>query len=115
MPLNFKIANLRKANKLSQECLADKMCVSRQAISRWEAGTSYPNIDNLVLLSDIFEISLDVLLREEVEDYDETKHQSMDHKTNDKVIFNYLKVIIILLIIILLHLNVLLLFYFKVI
>lgn len=49
--------------KLSQEHLAAKLNISRQSISKWERGQSYPSIETLIKLSDIFEISLDELLK----------------------------------------------------
>ena len=57
-----KIAQLRKHKGLSQEALAEKIGVSRQAISKWERGEASPDTDNLFTLSRIYEISLDDLL-----------------------------------------------------
>ncbi len=63
--MNFqeKLQSLRKENGLSQEDLAEKVGVSRQAVAKWELGQSYPDIDNLVALSDLFRISVDRLLK----------------------------------------------------
>lgn len=64
--MNIEIANrladLRKQHGLSQEELADKLGVSRQAVSKWECGESSPDTDNLIALADIYGISLDELL-----------------------------------------------------
>lgn len=64
--MNIEFANrliaLRKEKGLSQEQLADKLGVSRQAISKWENGESAPDTDNLIALADIYGISLDELL-----------------------------------------------------
>lgn len=62
--MNFgdKIKKLRKGNNLSQEQLAEKLNVSRQAISKWESNKAYPDIDNLILLRNIFDVSLDDLI-----------------------------------------------------
>ncbi|WP_273227279.1 helix-turn-helix domain-containing protein [Geosporobacter ferrireducens] len=65
--MNFyeKLQKLRKRNGLSQEQLAGELGVSRQAVSKWESGQGYPEIDKIILLSDIFKVSLDDLLRED--------------------------------------------------
>lgn len=60
--LGDRIKNLRKENNLSQEQLAQKLNVSRQAISKWESNRAYPDIDNLVLLRNIFKVTLDDLV-----------------------------------------------------
>lgn len=52
--------------KLTQEKIADELHVSRQTISSWETGRSYPDIEKLIQLSNYFEISLDELLKEDV-------------------------------------------------
>lgn len=64
--MNIKIANklveLRKKNGLSQEELADKLGLSRQAVSKWERAESSPDTDNLICLAKLYNISLDDLL-----------------------------------------------------
>lgn len=65
MKLSEKIVLLRKQNGLSQEALAEKLGVSRQAVSRWETGTALPDASNLLQLSDLFGVTADSLLREE--------------------------------------------------
>lgn len=62
MELSKKIYELRKANGMSQEQLAEKMNVSRQSISKWESGESLPDIDRLPELSRIFDVTIDSLL-----------------------------------------------------
>ncbi len=64
MTLGEKILQLRKTNNLSQEQLADKLAVSRQAISKWELGESTPDTDKIILLSRMFEVSTDYLLHD---------------------------------------------------
>lgn len=66
MKLADKIYELRKARGFTQEELADLCCVSRQSISKWEAGIVVPEIDKLLLLGQIFSVSLDVLLKDEL-------------------------------------------------
>lgn len=54
MKLEEKLVSLRKAKGLSQMKLAEKMNVSRQAISRWETGAAIPSSENLKYLSDLY-------------------------------------------------------------
>ena len=60
--LGNRLAELRKEHGYSQEELADKLGVSRQAISKWERGEASPDTDNLIELAKIYDISLDELL-----------------------------------------------------
>jgi len=62
MEFNNKLYQLRKQKGLSQEELANRMNVSRQTISKWEVGDSTPDMEKLIALSDLFEISLDELV-----------------------------------------------------
>ena len=59
MKLSDKIVGLRKSNGMSQEELADKLGVSRQAISRWEMGTAMPDATNILQLSRLFQVTTD--------------------------------------------------------
>ena len=65
--MNLEIANrlvqLRKEHHLSQEELAEKIGISRQAVSKWERAESSPDTDNIILLSKLYHISIDELLR----------------------------------------------------
>lgn len=58
-----RLVNLRKNNNLSQEALAEKLGISRQAVSKWERAEASPDTDNLILLSRLYGISLDELLK----------------------------------------------------
>lgn len=62
MDFNQKLQQLRTQKGLTQEQLAEKVCVSRVAVSKWESGRGYPNLDSLKKLSEIFSISVDELL-----------------------------------------------------
>ena len=62
MEFNEKLQELRKQKGLTQEELAEKLYVSRAAISKWESGRGYPSIDSLKAISSFFTISLDELL-----------------------------------------------------
>ena len=65
MKLSDKIIKLRKAKGWSQEDFAEKLNVSRQAVSRWENGTALPDANNILQLSRLFQVSADYLLNEE--------------------------------------------------
>lgn len=67
MTLGNNIQRMRKEANLSQEDLAEKFNVSRQTISNWENGKSYPDLETVVNISDSFNISLDILLKEDLE------------------------------------------------
>src|SRR5690554_1699750 len=66
MTLSEKIQQLRKTRNLSQEQLAEKLAVSRQAISKWELGESIPDTDKIIQLSRIFQVSTDYLLHDDI-------------------------------------------------
>ena len=66
MTLSEKIQQLRKTKNLSQEQLAEKLAVSRQAISKWELGESIPDTDKIIQLSRIFQVSTDYLLHDDI-------------------------------------------------
>ena len=67
MKLSEKIVKLRKTNGWSQELLAEKLDVSRQAVSRWESGTAQPDASNILQLSKLFKVTADYLLNDEYE------------------------------------------------
>ena len=67
MTLGEKILNMRKARGWSQEELADRAGVSRQAVSRWESGSAKPDADKIIAICDLFGISADYLLRDSYE------------------------------------------------
>lgn len=67
MKLSEKLKNLRKEANYSQEYIGELCHVSRQAVSRWEAEDAYPDITNLILLSNLYHVSIDYLVKEEME------------------------------------------------
>ena len=67
MEVRDRIQLLRREKGLSQEELAEKLGISRQAVAKWEGGLSYPDLDNLITLSKLFHISIDQLLMTEEE------------------------------------------------
>jgi transcriptional regulator with XRE-family HTH domain len=62
MEFNEKLQELRKSKGLTQEALAEALYVSRAAISKWESGKGYPNIDSLKALAKFFSVTIDELL-----------------------------------------------------
>ncbi len=65
MELGKKIYQLRKLSGMTQEQLAEKLNISRQTLSKWENGTSMPDVESVVRLSALFQTSLEELLLEE--------------------------------------------------
>lgn len=65
--ISMRIRELRKQAKLSQEMMAEKIGVSRQAITKWETGLGVPDIENLVAIADLFKLSLDELMGRDIE------------------------------------------------
>lgn len=68
--LSERIYRFRRKSGLSQEQLAEKVGVSRQAVSKWESGTSTPELEKLLALSECFQITLDELVKEDAADRD---------------------------------------------
>ncbi|MBQ7123431.1 MAG: helix-turn-helix transcriptional regulator [Oscillospiraceae bacterium] len=67
MELGNQIKKYRSERKISQEQLADRIYVSRQTISNWENEKSYPDVNSLVLLSEVFQTSIDNLIKGDIE------------------------------------------------
>jgi len=65
--ISMRIRELRKQAKLSQEMMAEKIGVSRQAITKWETGLGVPDIENLVAIADLFKLSLYELMGRDIE------------------------------------------------
>lgn len=69
MKIGEKLKEEREKNKLSQKDVADRLHVARQSVSRWETDQSYPDLENLMALGQLYHVSIDELLgieREEV-------------------------------------------------
>ena len=71
MNLGKNIQYLRKQKKMTQEQIAEKMSVSRQTVSKWEADEIVPDLNKLITLSDIFSCKLDTLVRDNLAQWDE--------------------------------------------
>ncbi len=83
MKLNDKIFEYRKINNWSQEELADKLDVSRQTISKWETGKAVPELDKLISLANLFNISVDTLVKEEIDIEDQDKDRNSEKTQNE--------------------------------
>lgn len=86
--MNLEIAKrlyeYRKTNNLSQEELAEKVGVSRQAVSKWERGEASPDTDNLIMLADIYGITLDELVKGKAEKNNSADSQKETQPKDDK-------------------------------
>lgn len=78
MKFSENLKRIRKENNLSQEQLAEKVGVSRQAVSKWESGAAYPEMDKVLLICKIFNYNIDELLNENVKEVDETKQSKIN-------------------------------------
>lgn len=82
MALAEQLKSCRESSGLSQTAVAEKLQISRQSISKWENGRGYPDIENLILLSDLYQVSIDELLRENeaLKERIETNNQEINDK-----------------------------------
>ena len=97
MEFNEKLQMLRKQKSYTQEELAERLFVSRTAVSKWESGRGYPNIDSLKSIAKLFSISLDELLSSEELLFIAQEEQSNKEKHMCDMIFGLLDLSILLL------------------
>ena len=91
MQVGKQIQHYRKEKNLSQDDLAEIIFVSRQSISNWERGATYPDIQKLLLLSKVFEVSLDKLVKGDLETMKQIIHdQEFMRYQKDEVVFSLL-------------------------
>lgn len=83
MTLAEKIYELRKTNKLSQEQLAEKIGVSRQSISKWESGETLPELERVVALSEVFDVTTDYLLKSKDVDEITIRTERLEKEQNE--------------------------------
>lgn len=84
MTLGDKLAKLRKENNYTQEQLADILDVSRQSVSKWESDLAYPETDKLIKLGELYNCSMDYLLKDGVEMKD-----GVEKKQRTTVVFDF--------------------------
>ena len=85
MTIADRIQSLRKAKGMSQEELADAVGVSRQAVSKWESEQATPDLDKVVIMSDVFEVTTDYLLKG-IEPVKTDDHKTMADVLDQKVL-----------------------------
>ena len=95
MTLSEKLYNLRRKQGLSQEGLAEKLDCSRQVISKWENGTTTPDAEMLKKYSELFGVSIDYLLKEDIEE--PTSVQAIENDQANKKLIGMLGLVISLL------------------
>jgi len=78
MKLSENIKRIRKENNLSQEQLAEKLGVSRQAVSKWESGQSYPEMDKVLTICNLFGYNMDELMNENIKEVNDTKQSKIN-------------------------------------
>lgn len=85
--MNFasNLQKLRKRENMSQEALAEKLDVTRQSVSKWESGATYPEMDKLISICKIFNVDMDTLVNGDVE---EESKQEKDSSINTKDLLN---------------------------
>ena len=83
MKFNEKLIKLRKSSGLSQEELGNKLNIARQTVSKWELGETTPEMDKLVELSNLFNVSLDEMIKET--EIPEIIARELDYKIIDSV------------------------------
>ncbi|WP_066889163.1 helix-turn-helix domain-containing protein [Clostridium nigeriense] len=92
MNLSEKLQLLRKKNGFSQEELADRLGISRQAISKWESGQSIPDLNKLITLSELYNVTVDSLVKDS-DEYEILQSTNKDNKEqqdnkNTQIIIN---------------------------
>lgn len=96
MELGKQIKKYRQENELSQEELADRIYVSRQTISNWENDKNYPDVNSLLLLSEVFQISLDELIKGDIDRMKEIINKEEISKFNHySKIYTFILIIVI--------------------
>ena len=78
MKLSDNIKIIRKENNLSQEQLAEQLGVSRQAVSKWESGQSYPEMDKVLLICKLYNYNIDELMNENIKEVSDTKQSKIN-------------------------------------
>ncbi|MBR3082299.1 MAG: helix-turn-helix transcriptional regulator [Clostridiales bacterium] len=85
MTVGDRIQSLRKSKGMSQEELADQVGVSRQAVSKWESEQATPDLDKVVIMSELFEVTTDYLLKG-IEPVKTDDHKTMADVVDQKIL-----------------------------
>lgn len=94
MEISKRIKDARLQKNINQETLAEQLGVTRQTISSWENGKSYPDIVSVIKMSDIFNISLDKMLKEDKNLVNNMQERMDTVKSNKSIVFTILFAII---------------------
>ncbi len=95
MALSEKLYNLRRKQGLSQEALAERLDCSRQVISKWENGTTTPDVEMLKKYSELFGVSIDYLVKEDIDE--PTSVQPAEKNNGSKKLLGISGLVILLL------------------
>jgi len=85
MNIADRIQNLRRTKGMSQEQLADAIGVSRQAVSKWESEQAMPDLEKIVIMSEVFDVTTDYLLKG-IEPVAETSHMTVGDVLDQKIL-----------------------------
>ena len=94
MNISEKIKKIRNSENLTQEQFAEKISVSRNAVAKWETNRGYPDIQNLITISEIFNISLDELVKGDIKVKDKIISESSSKKWHFLVVLYLIAIII---------------------
>lgn len=86
MILADKIIDLRKKNGWSQEELAEQLGVSRQSVSKWESGMSVPDLNKIIAMSELFCVSTDYLLKDQLEEATPSETEGQDEAAPSRIV-----------------------------
>ncbi|MBU4642451.1 helix-turn-helix domain-containing protein [Bacillus toyonensis] len=84
MNLGSQLKKFRESKSFSQEDVARKVGVTRQAVYKWESNKSYPDIDNLILLSDLYEVTIDELIKGSGDAREDLDKKDKDEREDDE-------------------------------
>lgn len=90
MNLADNLKKIRKDNNLSQEQLAEKLGVSRQAVSKWESGISYPEMDKVIQICNLFNLNINELINEDIKEVTENKEAQVRNNKYIASFFEYI-------------------------
>lgn len=90
--MNFakNLKQVRKENNLSQEQLAEKLGVSRQSVSKWESGAAYPEMDKVIQLCKLFDLSIDELMKDNIKEVKNDKEVKKEFNNIINEFLNYI-------------------------
>ncbi len=89
MNLANNLRKIRKENNLSQEQLAEKLGVSRQSVSKWESEQAYPEMEKMIQICDLFDITMDELINQNVSAVNETKEEKKNFARHIESFLDY--------------------------